>query len=91
MTFPTRTQIQNGLHTAGLIVGWLALAFGIVQTSASSIIGTNPKYGQWLAAIGAGIVLLSKLIDSANAAILGITPPPPAAAVVVAPVPPPVV
>jgi hypothetical protein len=63
------TSLRNVCHSAAAVVGWLALAFGIVQTSASSIVGSNPKYGQWLAAIGAGIVLLSKLIDSANNAL----------------------
>lgn len=71
VTFPNRTQFQNFFHAAGLFAGWLSLAFGLVQTSATSIIGGNPKYGQWLAGIGAGIVLLSKLIDSANNALGG--------------------
>lgn len=66
---PTLTTLRNWAHSAAAVVGWLALAFGIVQTSASSIVGSNPKYGQWLAAIGAGIVLLSKLVDSLNNAI----------------------
>lgn len=75
---PTLTDLRNWCHSLAAVVGWLSLAFGIVQTSATSIIGGNPKYGQWLAAIGAGIVLLSKLIDSANNALAG-TPAPPAA------------
>lgn len=79
---PSLTTFRNWAHSAAAIVGWLSLAFGIVQTSASSIIGDSAKYGQWLAAVGAGIVLLSKLIDSANNA-LGGTP------TVVAPVNPP--
>lgn len=66
---PTLTTLRNWAHSAAAIVGWLSLAFGIVQTSASSIVGSNPKYGQWLAAAGAAIVLLSKLIDSLNNAI----------------------
>jgi hypothetical protein len=69
---PTLTTLRNWCHSAAAVVGWLSLAFGIVQTSATSIIGGNPKYGQWLAAVGAGIVLLSKLIDSANNALGGV-------------------
>lgn len=78
---PTLTTLRNWAHSAAAIVGWLSLAFGIVQTGTASLTATSAKYGQWLAAVGAGIVLLSKLIDSANNA-LGGTPtplPPPAA------------
>jgi hypothetical protein len=91
MTLPTLTTLRNWAHSAAAVVGWLSLAFGIVQTAAASITATNPKYGQWLAAIGAGIVLLSKLIDSANAALLGITPSGTTAPIVPAPVVPPAV
>jgi hypothetical protein len=74
---PPLTTLRNWAHSAAAIVGWLSLAFGIVQTSTASLTAGSPRFGQWLAAVGAGIVLLSKLIDSANNA-LGGTPSPPA-------------
>lgn len=71
MTLPTLTNLRNWCHSAAAIVGWLALVFGLAQTSLISLVGGNPKYAQWIAGIGAGLVLLSKAIDSANNALGG--------------------
>ena len=55
-------QVQVDIKKVGLV-------FGLAQTSLVSLVGGNPKYAQWIAGIGGGLVLLSKAIDSANNAI----------------------
>ena len=76
---PTLTDLRNYAHSAAAIVGFLAVVVGLVQTSYVSLGGGNAKYGQWIAAAGAIIVLVSKGIDSLNNA-LGGTPTPAAPA-----------
>jgi len=76
---PTLTDLRNWSHSAAAIIGFLAVLIGLAQTAYVSIGGGNAKYGQWLAAAGAIVVLVSKAIDSLNSALLGgVTPGQPA-------------
>jgi hypothetical protein len=83
MTMPTRTTIQNWLHTGLTVLAFLSMIFGLVQTAITSLSpGDQARFGPWLALVGGILLAASKAIDSLNSAILGIPPAPPAGPVV---------
>jgi hypothetical protein len=72
---PTRTQIQNWGHAAVLVLGVLSAVYGAFTLALhQSGLAIDTQWSGYFLAIGSGLAILSKGIDSLNAALLGILP-----------------